>query len=67
MNVVTDTCEWVNKPDDVPTYDDAFWVRKERFGTFVSVAKDGTELITSLHESLCIDATRFYLRFKQEN
>lgn len=59
--------EWSSKPDDAIIYDDSFWVRKERFGTYVSVAKDGSELITSLHEQLCIDATRFYLKYKQEN
>lgn len=50
-------------------HDGAFWVKKQPFGTFVSVRSDGsgTELITSLTEELCIEATRFYLKFKQES
>jgi hypothetical protein len=59
--------EWGLKPADTLTYDDAFWIRKQPFGTFVSVQKNGTELITSLTEELCVEATRFYLKFKQDS
>lgn len=58
--------EWGVKPEGSPTYDGAFWVKRQPFGTFVSVKKDGTEVITSLTEELCVKATRFYLKFKQE-
>lgn len=59
--------DWPSKPEGAPVYDDAFWVKKQRFGTYVSVGKDGRDIITSLHEQLCIDSTRFYLKYKQEN
>ncbi len=59
--------EWGIKPASSPTYDDAFWIKKQPFGTFVSVKKNGTEVITSLTEELCVEATRFYLKLKQES
>ena len=46
--------------------DGAFTVRKQKWGTYVSYAEDGTELITSLTEETCIAATRFYLQGCQE-
>ncbi len=46
--------------------DGAFSVRKQKWGTYVSYAEDGTELITSLTEELCVSATRWYLKWKQE-
>lgn len=46
--------------------DDCFSIKKQRWGTFVSVFKDGTALITSLSEDQCISATRWYLKAKQE-
>ena len=46
--------------------DDCFWVKRQRWGTFVSVHKDGHELITSLNEDLCVSATRFYLKGLQD-
>jgi hypothetical protein len=64
---IVNTPEWETKPDDCPIHDEAFWVKKQRFGTYLSVARDGTRLVTSLHEQLCVDATRSYLKFKQEN
>jgi hypothetical protein len=33
----TKTLQWVTKPEDVVTIDDAFWVKRQRWGTFVSV------------------------------
>ena len=58
--------QWVTKPDEAPTYDDAFWVKKQRWGTFISVGSDDLEIITSLTEEMCIEATRSYLKQKQE-
>lgn len=58
--------KWVTKPDDAVVYDDAFWVKKQRWGTFVSVGADDLEIITALYEEICVDATRGYLKMKQE-
>ena len=33
---------------------------------YISILKDGREVITALHEQICIDMTRFYLKGKQE-
>lgn len=47
-------------------YDEAFTVRKQRWGTFVSYDLEGNGLITSLNEEGCIAATRWYLKAKQD-
>ncbi len=57
---------WVTKPENVETIDDAFWVKKQRWGTFVSVGPDDLEIITALTEEQCISATRWYLKGRQE-
>lgn len=46
--------------------DDCFFIKKQAWGTFVSVHKDGNALITSLTEDQCLNATRWYLKAKQE-
>ena len=46
--------------------DGAFTVDKARWGTFRSYDSEGKGLITSLTEEACINATRFYLKAKQE-
>ena len=46
--------------------DDAFFVRKQKWGTYVSYSLEEKELITSLTEETCIAATRCYLKWKQE-
>jgi len=46
--------------------DDAFYVEKQRWGTWDSYDKDGKALLTSLTEEECIRATRFYLKGVQE-
>jgi hypothetical protein len=52
---------------DKQLIDDAFYV-EEGFGkTWKSYDKDGNPLVTSLTSESCIAATRFYLKFKQEN
>lgn len=57
---------WVTKPGDAETIDDAFWIKRQKWGTFVSVGSDDREIITSLTEEQCISATRFYLQGCQE-
>lgn len=46
--------------------DDAFRVEETRWKTWRSFDKDGKELITALHRDACINATRFYLKGRQE-
>ena len=46
--------------------DDTFYIQRQRWGTFVSHLADGTPLITSLTEELCLSATRFWLKGSQE-
>ncbi len=46
--------------------DDAFYVKQQRWGTWDSYGKDDKPLVTSLTEQLCVEATRFYLKGKQE-
>ena len=55
--------------EDLPqsqVYDEAFTVTKQRWGTFVSHSLDGEALITSLSLEGCVDATRWYLKGRQE-
>jgi hypothetical protein len=47
-------------------YDEAFTVRKQRWGTFVSQDLEGNGIITALTEEQCISDTRWYLKAKQE-
>ena len=47
-------------------YDESFTVNKHRWGTFVSYDLEGGILITSLTEDSCINATRWYLKARQE-
>lgn len=46
--------------------DDCFTVKRQRWGTFVSVDKDGNGIVTALTEEICIASTRWYLQAKQE-
>ena len=46
--------------------DECFYVEEKRWGTWDSYDKDGKGIITSLTESGCINATRQYLKWKQE-
>lgn len=47
-------------------YDDAFTVSKSNIGTWKSFDLDNTPLITSPTEEACVNATRFYLKGKQD-
>jgi hypothetical protein len=46
--------------------DDCFRVEEQRWGTWRSYNKEGNGIITSLHKDKCINATRWYLKNKQE-
>ena len=46
--------------------DGAFFVRKQKWGTYVSFDMNEKELITSLTEDACIAATRWYLKARQD-
>jgi hypothetical protein len=46
--------------------DNAFTVDKARWGTFRSFDSEGKALVTSPTEKSCIDATRCYLKWRQE-
>lgn len=46
--------------------DDAFYVKKQQWGTWDSFTPDDKNIITSLTEEECIKATRWFLQAKQE-
>ena len=46
--------------------DECFYIEQKKWGTWDSTDKDGKGLITSLTEQSCIEATRFYLKGRQE-
>ena len=46
--------------------DDCFRVEEKKWGTWSSYDREGKELITSLQKELCVSATRWYLKNKQE-
>jgi hypothetical protein len=46
--------------------DDTFYIKEQRWGTWVSYDKEGKSIITSLTKEQCISATRFYLKGRQE-
>lgn len=50
----------------IKLYDDAFSVRKTRFGMYQSYDKEGNAIIMGLGEQQVISATRFYLKGMQE-
>jgi len=52
--------------EELELIDDAFYVKQQRWGTWVSYDKDGKELVTSLTEESCTSGTRFYLKGRQE-
>ena len=52
--------------EETTWYDDAFRVRESRYGLFVSVKKDGEEVITAPTLESCIEVTRFHLKGEQE-
>ena len=57
-----------NIPDDVEWIDDAFYVKKTRFGLFTSILKEplGQHFITGATEEGVIKVTRWHLMCLQE-
>ena len=55
-------------PDDVEWIDDAFYVKKTRFGLHTSVLKEplGANFLTSLDYEGCLKMTRRHLKCLQE-
>lgn len=52
---------------DKKFYDDgAFCVEQKKYGLWDSYDKDGKGIVTSLTEELCVAATRFILKGRQE-
>jgi len=47
--------------------DDCFYVEQKRFGMWDSTDLEGKGLVTSLTENICVSATRFYLKWRQED
>jgi len=48
-------------------YDESFTVDRQIWGTYQSYDKEGHKLITSLTEESCLNATRWYLKARQED
>ena len=46
--------------------DDAFYIVPQKWGTYDSYDVEGKCIITSLTEESCLNATRAYLKWKQE-
>ncbi len=51
---------------EIQWIDDEFRVEESRWKTWKSFNKNGDALITSLTQESCINATRFYLKGKQD-
>ena len=51
---------------EIDWIDDTFRVQESRWKAWSSFHKNGDQLITSLSRETCINATRFYLKGKQE-
>ena len=54
------------KMSDYVWYDECFRIYENRFKMWISVLKDGQELVTAADKELCISMTRFYLKGRQE-
>lgn len=54
------------KVEASPWIDESFRVEKRRWETWTSYDKEENALVSSLTEELCVEATRFYLKGKQE-
>lgn len=55
-------------PEDVEWIDDAFYIKKTRFGLHTSILKEplGQHFITALEYEGCLIATRWHLKSLQE-
>lgn len=52
--------------EDKEFIDDCFYVTEQKWGTWNSYDKKDNAIITSLTKEQCINATRGYLKMKQE-
>lgn len=52
--------------DKTHSIDDAFTVKEQRWGTWVSYNLEGKELITSMTKEACTAATHWYLKSLQD-
>ena len=57
-----------NIPENVVWIDDAFYIKKTRFGLHVSILKEplGAHFLTGLHEKEVIHMTRWHLKCLQD-
>ena len=57
-----------NIPEDVVWIDDAFYIKKTRFGLYVSILKEpyGAHFLTALEYDGCLNTTRWHLKCLQE-
>ena len=57
-----------NIPEDVEWIDDAFYIKKTRFGMHTSILKEplGQHFITGLEYNTVVDVTRWHLKCLQE-
>ena len=57
-----------NIPDDVVWYDDAFYIKKTRFGLYTSILKNplGQHFITGATEDGVLTMSRWHLKCAQE-
>jgi hypothetical protein len=57
-----------NIPEDVQWIDDAFYIKKTRFGMHISILKEplGQHFITGLNEKDVIHVTRWHLKALQD-
>ena len=57
-----------NIPEDVVWIDDAFYIKKTRFGLHVSILKEpyGAHFLTALEYDGCLNITRWHLKCLQE-
>ena len=55
-------------PEDVVWIDDAFYIKKSRFGMHISILKDplGQHFITGLEYQTVLDVTRWHLKALQD-
>jgi len=53
--------------DEIKFIDSCFTVDHQQWGTWQSYDREGRKLITSLTEESCLNATRWYLKSRQES
>lgn len=61
---MTDTQTMIS--EETHFIDGAFTVDQQRWGTYQSYDTEGNKIITSLSEDVCIRATRWFLKARQD-